>query len=383
MTAVLPTHGGPTRPTADPATTHPATTHPVTTTRSGVSDVPGAVPWATVLVAAVVLGAADLWWVLVLRGAVGFIQRARSPFTVWATEVVLWLPLVALGVLLGLTAAQRVAAHRRGASVAAVGGMVAGASAAGVALLAVQAVYDTALQRGQVSEMSSMVGKGCDAACVQRQLDSVAGLQLRAFGVGVALVVVTNVVLATWLWAAAGGRLRLTGPATTATAPDTVLRRGLAATLAGTAAIHLAVVPEHLEEWPAAGAFFLVLATVELLAAAAVLRRLRGDLLVVVAVSVVPLVVWLVSRTMGLPIGPEPGATEAVGPADVVSCLLELGSLLLVGLLVTAAPRPEAPHRATSGRVLVLAVAVTTVVGLSWTGIPWLDAIGVVGGGGH
>jgi hypothetical protein len=46
-----------------------------------------------------------------------------------------------------------------------------------------------------------------------------------------------------------------------------------ASALVATAAIHLAVVPEHAEEWPAAAAFFVVLALVEVALAVAALRR--------------------------------------------------------------------------------------------------------------
>lgn len=384
MTAVLPP-GGLSHPVGRPVTAPEGARvgAPVARATPGSR---GAVPWTTVLVLTVVLGAADLWWLLVLRGAVGFIQRARSPFSVWATETVLWSPLVALGVLLGLTAARRRldgAPGRRGASLTVVGGVVLGSSAVGVLLFAVQAVYDTALQRAQVAEMATMGGHACSAACLQRQLEAVGSLQVRALAVGVVLVVVTNAVLATWVWAAAGGRLRLAGAPPSAVRAGTVSRRVLAATLVGAAAIHLAVVPEHLTEWTAAGAFFLVLAVAELVAAAGVLRRLRGDLRLVVGVSVVPLLLWLVSRTVGMPIGPDPGTPEAVGPSDVVCCLLEAAALVAVAALTTSTPRPEAPPPVTTGRVLLLGVVVVTVVGLSWTGIPWLDAVGVVGGGGH
>ena len=48
--------------------------------------------------------------------------------------------------------------------------------------------------------------------------------------------------------------------------------------------------------------------------------------------SVVPLVLWLVSRTIGLPIGPETWTPEAVGLADVGCCLLELVTLALASV---------------------------------------------------
>ena len=41
------------------------------------------------------------------------------------------------------------------------------------------------------------------------------------------------------------------------------------AALLGSAAIHAAVIPEHLAEWPAAGGFFVLLAAAEIAVAAA------------------------------------------------------------------------------------------------------------------
>ena len=121
-------------------------------------------------------------------------------------------------------------------------------------------------------------------------------------------MLLTNLVLVGWVVASgrpAGPRdAPARGPAPRRRVHD--LRPLLVAGLVGSAAIHAAVVPEHLTEWAAAGSFFVVLTLAELAlgtacssGSPAVLgRRGRG--------LGRPLVLWLVSRTVGLPFGPEP-----------------------------------------------------------------------------
>ena len=75
------------------------------------------------------------------------------------------------------------------------------------------------------------------------------------------------------------------------------------------------MVPEHLGEWPAAGGFFVVLTLAEVAAAALVVTRRRWALPMALAVSVGPLLLWLWSRTLGMPFGPDPWVPEAVGLA--------------------------------------------------------------------
>jgi len=95
------------------------------------------------------------------------------------------------------------------------------------------------------------------------------------------------------------------------------LRLLLAAGLFGSAAIHAAVVPEHLTEWAAAGVFFIVLTAAELAGAALLLTRLQPNVLFGAAVvSIGPLALWLYSRTAGMPFGPGAGVAEQVGLAD-------------------------------------------------------------------
>jgi hypothetical protein len=102
-------------------------------------------------------------------------------------------------------------------------------------------------------------------------------------------------------------------------------RRLCASALIVTAVIHLAVVPEHAREWPAAAGFFVALAVVELVLSGVVLARTSPRVLVVgSAISVASAVLWVASRTVGLPIGPEAFTPEAVAAPDLVATALEV-----------------------------------------------------------
>ena len=102
-------------------------------------------------------------------------------------------------------------------------------------------------------------------------------------------------------------------------------RRLCAAALFVTAVIHLAVVPEHAREWPAAALFFVVLTAVELALGAAVLTRTSRTLLLTgAAISIMSAGLWAASRTVGLPIGPEVFRPEAVAAPDVMATALEV-----------------------------------------------------------
>ena len=145
----------------------------------------------------------------------------------------------------------------------------------------------------------------------------------------------------------------------------------LAAALAGAALIHAAVVPEHLEQWTMSGVFFTLLASAEaLLAALVILEPTRLVLGSAVAASVVPLLLWVLSRSVGLPLGPTPGVPEQVGLADLACGALEVLTLVLaVGLLTSP--------RGRSGRTLaehamwlaVAGVLTVTTLGIGGTSL--------------
>jgi hypothetical protein len=137
-----------------------------------------------------------------------------------------------------------------------------------------------------------------------------------------------------------------------------------AACLLGTQAIHTAVMPGHLREWWAQGAFFLGVALVEgALAAALLLAPGSGRVRVAaVAASVATVCVWAWSRTIGMPVGPGAGVAEPVGRADAVATLLEVAT---AAVLLRAAVGRQRPVRSAALACAVAAVALVTAFGLS------------------
>lgn len=94
---------------------------------------------------------------------------------------------------------------------------------------------------------------------------------------------------------------------------------------AGAAVVHLAVLPGHLAGWWPAGAFFGAIAAFQLgwpvLAALRPTRRLMASGVLVNAGS---LALWAVSRTAGVPVGPEAGIAEPITRAGLLTGFLEV-----------------------------------------------------------
>ncbi|WP_343989805.1 hypothetical protein [Terrabacter terrae] len=323
---------------------------------------------------AVVLAFADGFWVISLRGAVGAIERTSEPFATWVRESAVMVPVYALAVLAALTLAlRRFGSVLRGArAVVSSAWLVAlAASVVGAGHLAVSSAVDFRLQSGLIEHMGSM-SRTCGADCIARLQSDGFWLQARATGYGAALVLLTNVVVVVWMVAMRGGRLRVVSPRRghASRVDDRVL--GLAGALVGAAVIHLVVVPEHLAEWAAAGLFFLVLAVAQLVVAgAALVRPGRLSWLAAVVVSAGPVVLWAVSRTVGLPLGPEPGVPEALGIADLAGALLETAAVALALSLRSRPDRSvdaEGTHTHRTGLVVVALLAVT-VVGVAGNGM--------------
>ncbi|MHB8438256.1 MAG: hypothetical protein ACYDD4_03735 [Acidimicrobiales bacterium] len=94
----------------------------------------------------------------------------------------------------------------------------------------------------------------------------------------------------------------------------------------GAAAVtHYAVMPDHFRQSWLYGAFFLCAATAQVVVAVALLVRPSRRLLWAAASgSLAVVVLWAVSRFVGVPIGPDNGATEHIGPLDVTATLCEV-----------------------------------------------------------
>jgi len=133
------------------------------------------------------------------------------------------------------------------------------------------------------------------------------------------------------------------------------LLAGLAAMSVGAAAIHFAIVFEHFAEYTLYGVFFLVISWAQLIWPAVLLwRPARIWLLLGMAGNAVVVMVYVASRTAGLPFGPDLHHAEPVGALDVWSCVLEFG--VIVGCLALLR-RPALLDRPATRRGAVARVA--------------------------
>jgi hypothetical protein len=97
--------------------------------------------------------------------------------------------------------------------------------------------------------------------------------------------------------------------------------------LAGSAAaaVHFVVMPEHFQEATLYGAFFAVAASAQLVYSMLLLARPSRTLLAAGVVGNITIVLlWLVTRTIGIPLGPAAGTTEGFGGLDVLATIFEL-----------------------------------------------------------
>jgi hypothetical protein len=90
------------------------------------------------------------------------------------------------------------------------------------------------------------------------------------------------------------------------------------------AVVHAAVTPEHFKEAWLYGAFFLALASVQILFAVTLLVRPTRPLVMAGVIgSGLVVAFWLFSRLVGVPVGPDGGATESFGLLDVLASAAE------------------------------------------------------------
>jgi hypothetical protein len=149
------------------------------------------------------------------------------------------------------------------------------------------------------------------------------------------LLLCAVIVAVTWL-----GRRGTIGPLDAAVATDVAFAPIVVALSVGAGAIHAAVMPTHFDEFWLYGLFFLALAVFQVGWGLGYLRRPNTPLVVIgVLANGAAILLWLWSRMIGLPIGPEPGATEHAGFIDITATLFEAA---LVGILIA--------RRASAGR---------------------------------
>jgi hypothetical protein len=93
----------------------------------------------------------------------------------------------------------------------------------------------------------------------------------------------------------------------------------------GCSVIHGMVCPDHFHEATLYGVFFAVAATLQAAWGVAVLWRPARPLFVIGAAGNLAVVVlWVVTRTVGLPVGPDVWRPEAVSGLDALATAMEL-----------------------------------------------------------
>lgn len=126
------------------------------------------------------------------------------------------------------------------------------------------------------------------------------------------------------------------------------------------ALVHGSVMVSHFREYWLFGLFFAIVTPLQLAWAELVRRRPADGL--VLAIGAVGnfgvVMIWTVSRTFGLPFGPERFKTEALGVKDVLATFDELGIALLVGLLLLRGGARPAPTWAVGAAWTAVAVSV-------------------------
>jgi FtsP/CotA-like multicopper oxidase with cupredoxin domain len=141
-----------------------------------------------------------------------------------------------------------------------------------------------------------------------------------------------------------------------------------AALTMGAAAIHFAVAPDHLAEYPLYGIFFILLAVAQVGLVVAVLAVPSRRLFAGAAAGTLAIVgLWLVSRTVGLPLAPVPWHPEAIGVPDVATTLMEGVSAVLFLLLLWRPRRARRRGRIRMGLMTAPALLIAipaTVLGV-------------------
>lgn len=98
------------------------------------------------------------------------------------------------------------------------------------------------------------------------------------------------------------------------------------------AGIHFAVISEHLEEYVLFGVLFFALGWFQLVWAQIYLVWPRRTVAVAaIVINLGAVLVWAMSRTVGLPIGPESWIPEAIGFSDILATSFEIG---IIGLML-------------------------------------------------
>jgi hypothetical protein len=112
------------------------------------------------------------------------------------------------------------------------------------------------------------------------------------------------------------------------------------------ALIHLWVTPEHFREWWGYSTFMLAAFVAQAIYAVFLLVWPRWPLLLLAGVSgnLAIIGMWVVSRTVGIPLGPSAGEVEGMGTLDVISTATEVALVVLLMVLLNLYRRGRVAH---------------------------------------
>jgi hypothetical protein len=155
---------------------------------------------------------------------------------------------------------------------------------------------------------------------------------------------------------------------------DRTWLQGAALGLFSAAAVHLAVMPTHFRQWWLFGLFFLCAALFQVGLGVLLLVRPSGRLAAAGAAgSVAVVALWLGSRMVGIPVGPDHGAAEPFGVLDVLATTAELATAVCCVLARRAGAARPAWRWSWWGLATRLAVLVLTL------GVPLTAAVSARG----
>jgi len=131
------------------------------------------------------------------------------------------------------------------------------------------------------------------------------------------------------------------------------------------AVIHVSVVGEHLHEWVPFGITLAAMGLAEAFLAVCLAQRpSRRCWIALCVVSFSTAALWALSRTAGLPIGPDPWHPEVIGRADWIATVAELAAVA-AGMRALSARRHAARHPRLIGAIGLAVAVPLTLVALS------------------
>src|SRR5215472_5601762 len=155
----------------------------------------------------------------------------------------------------------------------------------------------------------------------------------------------------------------------------TVRSYSAALLILGAAAIHFAVAPEHFEEYLPYGLLFAGLGLTQLCLALAVLIAPGRRLYAIASAGMVAVIaIWLASRTVGLPFGPDLGKPERVGLTDLLATLIEVIAVLVLWRRIRVTRRAGRIRLALTTTPAVLAAVLAVFVGAGVAANPMMVA---------